>query len=78
MGNSLLWAVTEAARDFSQETLYTIALRVRASLVRTREPGYAAAYEAAQRKLFREAIDSELASDFIQRPGYMVVNSTWR
>lgn len=78
MGNSLMWAMTDAAEDFSKETPYTIALRVRKALVRLRDPGYAAAYETKLSRVAREAIDANLAQDFIPRPGYMTINSTWR
>ncbi|EKM48225.1 uncharacterized protein PHACADRAFT_266493, partial [Phanerochaete carnosa HHB-10118-sp] len=68
----------DAAEDLDKETLFTIALRVRKSLIRYREPGYAAAADAAHATRTVEAINAELAQDFIQRPGHMVVNSTWR
>ncbi|KIP05936.1 hypothetical protein PHLGIDRAFT_19573 [Phlebiopsis gigantea 11061_1 CR5-6] len=77
-GNGLLWAMTDAAEDYEQETPFTIALRVRKSLVRLRDPGYAAAYVAKGSKLARKAMDSGLFQDFIPRPGYMTINSTWR
>lgn len=78
IGNALLWAMTDAADDFEKETLFSIALRVRKALIRARDPAYAAAYDASHETKAIEAINNELAQDFIQRPGYMVVNSTWR
>jgi hypothetical protein len=73
-----MWALTDPAEDYSKETIYTIALRVRKALIKIRDPGYAAAYVAANARKSQEAIDAELAQDFIPRPGYMAVNSTWR
>lgn len=70
--------MTDAADDPYKETPYTIALRVRKALVRLRDPGYAAAYEAKLSRLAREMLDAELAQDFITRSGNMVINSTWR
>ena len=70
--------MTDAAEDYEKETPFTIALRVRKSLVRLRDPGYAAAYEAKGAKLARKAMDEGLWQDFIPRPGYMTINSTWR
>ncbi|GJE85405.1 transferase family-like protein [Phanerochaete sordida] len=78
VGNALMWAMTEAAEDFEKETVFSIALRIRKALVQCRDPAYAAAYDAAHEPLAIDAINSEMAQDFIQRPGYMVVNSTWR
>ncbi|GJE85403.1 hypothetical protein PsYK624_014820 [Phanerochaete sordida] len=77
-GNALMLAVTKAADDFDKETIFSIALRIRQSLVQCRDPAYAAAYDAAQEPLAIQAINAELAQDFIPRPGHMVVNSTWR
>lgn len=73
-----MWAVTEAAEDIEKETVFSIALRIRKALVQCRDPEYAAAYDAAHEPLAIDAINSEMAQDFIQRPGYMAVNSTWR
>ncbi|GJE85404.1 hypothetical protein PsYK624_014830 [Phanerochaete sordida] len=77
-GNAIMWAVTKAAEDFDKETIFSIALRIRESLIQCRDPAYAAAYDAAHEPLAIQAINAELAQDFVQRPGYMVVNSTWR
>lgn len=68
----------DAAENFDKETLFTIALRIRKSLIRLREPGYAAAADAASAVKAVEHVNAELAQDFIQRPGHMVVNSNWR
>ncbi|EKM58578.1 uncharacterized protein PHACADRAFT_253028 [Phanerochaete carnosa HHB-10118-sp] len=70
--------MTDAAEDFDKETLFTIALRIRNSLIRLREPGYAAASDAASGAKAVEFLNAELAQDFRQRPGHMVVNSNWR
>lgn len=70
--------MTDAVEDFDKETPFTIALRIRNAIARCRDPGYAAAFEAVHAKKALDAINADLAQDFVQRPGYMVVNSTWR
>ena len=70
--------MTDPAEDFAQETVATIAQRIRKSLQRARDPAYAAAYDAVHCTRMRRLANAELAQDFLQRPGNMVLNSTWR
>ncbi|GJE86552.1 hypothetical protein PsYK624_026320 [Phanerochaete sordida] len=77
-GNALLLATTVPPADSSEATLLGTALRVRTALARCRDPAYAAAYDAASAPLAVRALNAELAQDFVQRPGRMAVNSTWR
>ncbi|KAI0765761.1 hypothetical protein BC629DRAFT_908570 [Irpex lacteus] len=78
IGNALLWIPTEPAPDFSSETVATIALRVRQSLLRARDPDYVAAFDALHAQKLEEVGNAELGQDFLMRPGDMVINSTWK
>lgn len=73
-----MMAMTDAADDYSKETPYTIASRIRKALNRIRDPDYAPGYIAAHAKKSADAANAELGQDFIPRPGYMTINSTWR
>jgi hypothetical protein len=77
-GNGLIWVVTDAAEEYEKETVHTIAKRVRRSLLKARDPSFAAAYGALNAEKALAAINAELAQDFIPRSGNMVVNSSWR
>ena len=56
----------------------TIALRVRQSLLRARDPDYVAAFDALHAQKLEEVGNAELGQDFLMRPGDMVINSTWK
>lgn len=78
MTNSLIWAVTDPVDDPSAETIYSIARRVRQSIERTRDPGYAAAYDAAHSPIAIDIANKDMAQNFTQPPGHWVINSTWK
>ncbi|GJE85414.1 hypothetical protein PsYK624_014930 [Phanerochaete sordida] len=78
IGNALMWAMTDAAENHASDTVFSIAQRIRRALLKYRDPAYAAAYDAAHAPLALRAINAELAQDFVQRPGHMLVNSSWR
>ncbi|KAI0090100.1 hypothetical protein BDY19DRAFT_888071 [Irpex rosettiformis] len=78
IGNALLWIPTEPARDFVSETIATIALRVRQSLAKARDPGYITAFNAVHAQKLEAIGNAELGRDLIMRPGDMVINSTWK
>ena len=78
IGNALLWAPTEPAEDFAAETVATIALRIRDSLQRAKDPAYVTAYDAIHAQQVEAVANAELGQDFLMRPGDMVINSTWK
>ena len=77
MTNGLIWAVTDTVEDTSQETIFSIARRVRRSIEQVRDPGYAMAYEAGHHDKILEMANAETAANFVQPPGGWVLNSTW-
>ncbi|KAI0765762.1 hypothetical protein BC629DRAFT_1540223 [Irpex lacteus] len=77
-GNALLWVPTESAPDFASETVATIALRVRQSMSRAKDPVYVAAYDTIHARKLEANGNAELGHDFLMRPGDMVINSTWK
>ncbi|KAJ3551692.1 hypothetical protein NM688_g4560 [Phlebia brevispora] len=78
MTNSLIWALTDPVADPTSETMYSIARRVRESVDRVRQPGFAAAWDAVHDPVALETANSDLAQNFVQPPGDFVLNSTWR
>ena len=78
IANALLWAPTEPAEDFATEAIATIALRIRDSLQRAKDPAYVTAYDAIHAQKMEAVANAELGQNFLMRPGDMVINSTWK
>ncbi|KAI0685145.1 hypothetical protein BC835DRAFT_547471, partial [Cytidiella melzeri] len=77
-GNAILWTVAQPAEDFAIESVATIAARIRKALLRARQPGYVAAFDALREQKLVQITNAELGQDFLTRPGHMIVNSTWK